>query len=122
MVMMARLLLLLLLLLRVQAPAGFNGVAACFQSVSRTSHGHADALVVQAAYGEKTAENTEFLWPWSVMVHSPVSVRQILAVLSLDAVRTSPLSVLNTAECTRCKTVLDTMASWCTRRCLCARP
>ena len=82
MVMMARLLLLLLLLLRVQAPAGFNGVAACFQSVSRTSHGHADALVVQAAYGEKTAENTEFLWPWSVMVHSPVSVRQILTALS----------------------------------------
>ena len=58
-------------------------------------------FVVQVSYGEKTAENTEFLWPWSVMVHSPVSVRQILTVLSYDAVRPSAPSVLNTAERTR---------------------
>ena len=51
--------------------------------------------------GLKTADVTRPLWPWSVVVHSPVSVHQTLAVPSTGAVRIRPPWGLKTAEFTQ---------------------
>ena len=60
-----------------------------------------DAVRMRPPSGLKTADVTRPLWPWSVVVHSPVSVRQTFAVPSTGAVRIRPPWGLKTAEFTQ---------------------